>query len=150
MTALVLPPGIGFVAGGYLSTAFLLVFQFMTVGSYRKGSGVEYPRLYAEKAEMASNVNAVKFNCAQRAHANTLENIPIVWSLTGIVSLQYPTFAASLLTAWSFARVFYTLGYVTGDPKKRTNFASALHYPILLTLLGTATWTVAKLISLGI
>jgi hypothetical protein len=37
---------------------------------------------------------------------------------TLITSLKYPVLAASALGLWSLARVGYTLGYSSGNPKK--------------------------------
>ncbi|KAF7342014.1 MAPEG family [Mycena venus] len=145
-TPIVLPPGASYVAGAVLSTVYLLIYQLRTVIKYRGLSGVKYPRIYATDKEAEVNPNAMKFNCAQRAHQNTLENLPLLYSTTLITALKYPVFAASALGLWSLARVGYTLGYTTGDPKKRTNALSVLHYPIAITLLGASTYTVVQLI----
>lgn len=69
-------------------------------------------------------------------HQNTLENLPIIvimWALisycvvmtlipstprTLISGLKYPILAASACALWSLTRIPYTLGYITGDPKK--------------------------------
>ncbi|KAJ7135481.1 hypothetical protein C8R43DRAFT_1021235 [Mycena crocata] len=150
MPTLVVPEGTSYVAGAVLSTVFLLLGQTYAVIKYRGLSRIAYPRVYADKAEMDANPNAVVFNCAQRAHQNTLENLPMLYSMTLITALKYPTLAASALGLWSLARVSYTLGYTTGNPKKRTNVLSALHYPILLTLLGSSSYTVWQLIQAGI
>ncbi|KAJ7859585.1 hypothetical protein B0H13DRAFT_2075042 [Mycena leptocephala] len=146
MSTLVLPPGASYVAAAVLSTVFLLVGQTRVVSKARARSGVEYPRAYADKAEMEANENAVRFNCAQRAHQNTLENLPMLYSMTLITSLKYPVLAASALGLWSLARVGYTLGYSSGNPKKRTNALSIFHYPIALGLLISSTYTVVQLI----
>ncbi|KAJ7757074.1 hypothetical protein B0H16DRAFT_1885787 [Mycena metata] len=129
MSTLVLPAGTGYVAGAFLSTVLVLLYQTRTVGKYRHLAGVEYPRAYAEKEEMKANPNAVLFNCAQRAHQNTLENLPMLLIGTVITSLKYPQAAAAALTVWSISRVGYTVGYITGTPKKRTNALSVLQYP---------------------
>ncbi|KAJ6511420.1 hypothetical protein C8R47DRAFT_734141 [Mycena vitilis] len=150
MSTFVLPPGIGYVAAAVISTVYLLAFQTSQVVKYRGISGVKYPRMYADNAEMAANPNAVKFNCAQRAHQNTLENLPMLYSMALVTSLKYPVLGASALGLWSLARVGYTLGYVTGDPKKRTNALSILHYPISLGLLASSTYTVVQLILAGL
>jgi len=99
---------------------------------------------------MDADPKAYVFNCVQRAHQNTLENLPILLSTTLITSIKYPIFAASALGLWSLARVGYTLGYATGNPKKRTNILSVLHYPIVLSLLGSSTFAVVQLIQAGI
>ncbi|KAJ7507312.1 hypothetical protein B0H11DRAFT_2219130 [Mycena galericulata] len=150
MSTLIVPAGTSYVAGAVLSTVFLLLFQTSTVIKYRGLSGIKYPRVYAEKAEMDANPNAILFNCAQRAHQNTLENLPMLYSMTLITSLKYPILAASALALWSLARVGYTLGYTTGQPHKRSNALSVLHYPILIILLVSSTYTVSQLILAGI
>ncbi|KAJ7093958.1 membrane-associated proteins in eicosanoid and glutathione metabolism [Mycena belliarum] len=144
---IVLPEGTGYLAGAFLSSALLLVWQGMTVvGGARKRSGVEYPRAYAEKAEMEANPAAVLFNCAQRAHQNTLENLPIIYVMTLITALQRPTLAAGALGLWVVGRVGYTLGYVTGTAKRRTNVLSVVQYPVLIGLLGMSAWTIWDLV----
>ncbi|EEB99882.1 hypothetical protein MPER_00323, partial [Moniliophthora perniciosa FA553] len=85
---------------------------------------------YAEKAQEEASFEAKKFNCAQRAHQNTLENIPIIWLTTCITAVKYPILAASLSGLWALSRYFYTRGYVTGDPAKRLGGA----YPGLSTV----------------
>lgn len=59
----------------------MLTWQSIVVGKYRKAANVPYPQAYAEKAEADASLDAKKFNCAQRAHQNTLESIPIVFAL---------------------------------------------------------------------
>jgi len=92
---------------------------FFVVGKYRKRAGIKYPQMYADNADAEARPDANRFNCAQRAHQNTLENIPMVWATTLIVGLKMPILAASLCGLWSLSRVSYTLGYVSGDPQKR-------------------------------
>ncbi|KAJ7750074.1 membrane-associated proteins in eicosanoid and glutathione metabolism [Mycena maculata] len=149
-TTLVVPAGTSYVAGAILSTVFLLLGQTFAVMKQRGLSGIKYPQLYADKAQMDANPKAIVFNCVQRAHQNTLENLPMLYSMTLITSLKYPIFAASLLGTWSLARVGYTVGYSTGDPMKRGNALSVLHYPIIFILLGSSTYTVVQLILAGI
>lgn len=45
----------------------------MRVSAARKAANVKYPAMYATGEDQAS----IKFNCAQRAHYNTLENLPV-------------------------------------------------------------------------
>ncbi|KAJ7326302.1 hypothetical protein DFH08DRAFT_885367 [Mycena albidolilacea] len=146
MSTFALPPGTSYVAAAVLSTIYVLVFQVLNVVKYRGLAGIKYPRVYADEKEMAANINALKFNCAQRAHQNTLEYLPLLVSATLITALKYPTLAASALGLWSFSRVGYTLGYTTGDPNKRTNALSVLHYPITCGLLASSTYTVIQLV----
>ncbi|CAE6433265.1 unnamed protein product [Rhizoctonia solani] len=118
-TTITIPDNYGYVALAAISTGFLTAFQTTLVSNARKKSGIQYPRLYAEKDEMDKSIEALKFNCAQRAHQNTLEWLPHVLFFTTFLGLRYPTLAASLGGVWSASRVLYTLGYASGDPKKR-------------------------------
>ncbi|KAI0697570.1 membrane-associated proteins in eicosanoid and glutathione metabolism [Cytidiella melzeri] len=133
---------------GTLSTFYVLFYQMNSVGRARRAAGIKYPQLYAEKAEAESSINAKVFNCVQRAHQNTLENLPTVIFSTLIAGLVYPTFAGSLCATWSVARLLYTIGYSSGDPNAR-NFlgANVLGSLSQYTLLLSATWSVAKLFS---
>ncbi|KAF8208382.1 hypothetical protein K438DRAFT_1813906 [Mycena galopus ATCC 62051] len=146
MSTFVLPPGASYVAGAVLSTVYVLIFQIQRVVKFRGLSGIKYPRIYADEKEMATNPNALKFNCAQRAHQNTLEYLPLLYVTTLITALKYPVPAASALGVWSLARIGYTVGYTTGDPKKRSNALSSLHYPVALGLLASSTYTVVQLV----
>ncbi|KAF8507645.1 membrane-associated proteins in eicosanoid and glutathione metabolism [Hysterangium stoloniferum] len=102
-----------------VSTGGLTLWQVFNVSRHRAGAKIVYPQLYAEKAEAAASVEAHRFNCAQRAHQNTLENLPQTLFCLTFAGLKYPIAAASLGGLWVAGRVLYTLGYSTGDPKKR-------------------------------
>ncbi|KAF7366502.1 MAPEG family [Mycena sanguinolenta] len=145
-STLVLPPGAGYIAAAVLSTVYVVVFQSRTVSKWRRSSGVKYPRVYASDDEVKENMNAMRFNCAQRAHQNTLEYLPLLLSTTLITALKYPIPAAGALGLWSLSRVGYTLGYASGDPARRNNVLSLLHYPIVFGLLGSSTYTAVRLV----
>ncbi|KAJ6481756.1 hypothetical protein C8R45DRAFT_1002942 [Mycena sanguinolenta] len=145
-STVILPPGTGYVAAAVLSTVYVLVFQLRTVVKWRRLSGVKYPRVYASDDEATKNPNAMRFNCAQRAHQNTLEYLPLLLIATLVTALKYPIPAAGALGLWSLSRVGYTVGYASGDPARRTNALSALHYPIAFGLLGSSTYAVVQLV----
>jgi glutathione S-transferase len=67
--------------------------------------------MYSEKQPL--------FNCYQRAHQNTLENIPTFLSLLLLGGLFCAKWAAGAGVAWVVGRVVYALGYYTGAPKNR-------------------------------
>ncbi|KAJ6610505.1 hypothetical protein B0H10DRAFT_1811569, partial [Mycena sp. CBHHK59/15] len=107
-----------YLAPAFVSTVFLLVGQAVTVGRHRKAAKIDYPRMYADNQEMAASPAAMKFNCAQRAHQNTLENIPQIYGMTVILGLKYPIAAATALGMWVVSRIAYTVGYASGNPAK--------------------------------
>ncbi|GAA5829578.1 hypothetical protein JCM11251_000210 [Rhodosporidiobolus azoricus] len=112
----------------------LLIYAGGKVSSARKAAKVEYPAAYAANDLAEKDVLAKKFNCAQRAHSNTLENLPIFFLSLFHTSIYHPKYAAVGGLIWVAGRFAYTAGYTTGDPKKRSNGTFA--YLGLLPLLG--------------
>ncbi|KAJ7701802.1 hypothetical protein B0H17DRAFT_1128035 [Mycena rosella] len=141
ITTLVLPAGLPYVAAALVSTAFLLTGQMIAVGRARKAAGIKYPQLYADKAEMAASPAAVKFNCVQRAHQNTLENIAQVYMMTTVLGLRHPVLAASGLAMWVASRVAYTIGYASGNPD------TVFYMPAVLTLLFGSIYSAYELVA---
>ncbi|KAG6832533.1 hypothetical protein H0H92_000162 [Tricholoma furcatifolium] len=136
------PNGIEYVGAALLSTVLVLGVQTYLVGKWRKRSGIKYPQLYAEKAEAEASQEAFIFNCAQRAHQNTLETIPIIYATTLITAIKYPIVAAAACGVWSVSRFAYTRGYITGVPSKRAGPVYALGLMGMLTLLLGSFYTV--------
>jgi len=123
------------------------VYQsFIVVSGARRRAKIAYPQLYAEKAEAAASRDAHLFNCAQRAHHNTLETLPLFVFTTLIAGLQAPRLAVGFGALWSVSRVLYTRGYTTGDPKRRAAGAK-VGAVANLGLLGTAAYTLYKLVA---
>ncbi|KAI0652423.1 membrane-associated proteins in eicosanoid and glutathione metabolism [Trametes meyenii] len=147
VNAIVLPKEFAYPAAAVVSTFYLLLWQAFRVSGARKRAGILYPQVYAEKAEAEAKKEALVFNCTQRAHQNTLELVPTIIGSTLIAGLSYPVLAAGLCGFWTFSRVLYSIGYSTGDPKKR-NLAGAAVFSSLsmIGLLGTATTSVVSLI----
>ncbi|KAL5533961.1 hypothetical protein ACEPAG_421 [Sanghuangporus baumii] len=131
------PEGYSYVLAAATATTFLNTYQVTNTKRARRAAGVPYPYAYAEKAEAASNNAVQKFNCAQRAHQNTLEHAPYVLYSLLVTGLKYPYLGAALGTSWVLGRVLYTLGYSTGDPEKRLRpgwiFSSIGQYGLYLT-----------------
>ncbi|TXT07373.1 hypothetical protein VHUM_03093 [Vanrija humicola] len=90
-----------------------------TVGAARKAAKVPYPNFYVSDAEAKADQNKYKYNCAQRAHGNTLENVPSVIALFGFLSIFHPVVATSAVVVWCIGRVFYTVRGVVGPPVPR-------------------------------
>ncbi|KAF9476284.1 membrane-associated proteins in eicosanoid and glutathione metabolism [Pholiota conissans] len=135
-----LPEGFHYLAPAFVLTIFLLYGQNITVSRYRKRAGIAYPQMYAEKKQAEDSNDAHLFNCAQRAHQNTLENIPIMYTAALVAGLKYPVFAAASLAFWSLSRVSYTLGYITGDPNKRGTILFKAGIVVSLGVIGLATF----------
>lgn len=119
MSPILLPEEYKYVAGPLVSLGWVLFWQALLVGRARRRSGITYPQMYAEQAECKANPAALKFNCTQRAHQNTLEFVPIVVIGTLVTGFKCPLLATALGSAFSVGRVLYTYGYKTGDPAKR-------------------------------
>ncbi|KZT62846.1 membrane-associated proteins in eicosanoid and glutathione metabolism [Calocera cornea HHB12733] len=116
---LVIPDRFPLVIATATGTVFLNAYQYINVNKHRKAAGIKYPQLYAEQAEVEKNPLALKFNCAQRAHQNTLESITYVLLMSFTTGLKYPEVASGLLAAWIVGRVQYTNQYSKGDASKR-------------------------------
>lgn len=145
-SSIVLPPSFGYVAAGLVSTVWVLGWQMLVVGKHRKRSGIKYPQLYAEKAEAEASKDAFLFNCAQRAHQNTIEHMPIVVVTTLVTSMKNPVFAGYACGLWALSRVLYTLGYTTGDPVKRNTRGGILGELPLFGLFLGSTYTAFDLL----
>ena len=91
--------------------------QYLVVGvmQARKKYGIKYPNLYAPPGHK----NEEAFNCAQRAHQNTVESMPLFLVELVLVGLFYPLFAASCGALWSVGRILYGYGYKTKGPDGR-------------------------------
>ena len=103
------------------STFFLNFFQMFMIGQRRKKDGVPLPIMYSPEHP--------KFNGAQRAHQNTLEQVPFFLTTLVLAGIRHPMYAAIFGGVWILARIVYSLGYYTGNPKYRTP-------GFLLTMLG--------------
>ncbi|KAL8284244.1 hypothetical protein RQP46_004993 [Phenoliferia psychrophenolica] len=131
------PHGYGFVLLAACSTGFLTVWQGILVSGARKAAGIPYPNAYATAEACLKDEKANKFNCAVRAHANCLEELP--WFLFALLytGIEYPTLAAGSGAFWVLGRIIYTLGYVSGNPKKRMPGSLLFHIGSLGLLVGS-------------
>ncbi len=92
--------------------AFLLnFFQMFMIGRRRRIDGVELPLMYSP--------DHPKFNGAQRAHQNTLENQGIFLASLIVSGFRHPKYASVFGGMWILARLVYSFGYYTGNPKMR-------------------------------
>ncbi|BGP38156.1 hypothetical protein JCM10449v2_002083 [Rhodotorula kratochvilovae] len=107
------------VAVGTLGVYSLLQYAGINVSRARKAANVAYPAPYAENSVAERDHKAKIFNCAQRAHANTLENLPIFLLSLFHTGLYHPRYAAVGGLVWIAGRFAYVAGYTSGDPSKR-------------------------------
>ncbi|KAK7067541.1 hypothetical protein SK128_012394 [Halocaridina rubra] len=113
MVSVDVPPGYGYCVLVAIFSMFMLFWKAEKVAFARKRHNVKYPTMYSPTNEA--------FNCYQRAHQNTLENYPQFLALLLIGGLYNPIVTAAAGAIWCIGRIFYALGYYTGDPKKRMN-----------------------------
>ncbi|WEW57871.1 glutathione transferase [Emydomyces testavorans] len=83
----------------------------------RKAARIPYPHCYATQEQCAKDPKAEQFNCAQRAHANYLENMPQTMIFILVAGLKHPRLATLLGTTWVALRVLYLAGYVFSGAK---------------------------------
>ena len=120
-----IPDNFGYVILTGIGAIFMVMWKGVRVGQARKKFDVPYPDMYSKDSKI--------FNCYQRAHQNTLENLPQFFFLLTMAGLSYPCLSAAAGWVWIVGRVLYALGYSTGDPEKRMK--GAIGYIGLLTLL---------------
>jgi glutathione S-transferase len=88
-----------------LLSALFVQYLAFKVAKFRKLAKQEYPTVYATKEECSKDRNCLLFNCAQRAHLNTLENYPNFLLLMGLSSLSNPKLSGKLLDSFSWIRI---------------------------------------------
>lgn len=99
-----------------LGLAPLLSFtQGSLVTAHRKPAGVAYPNAYATPQQMKASPAAYRFNCAQRAHANLLENMPQSMLCMLFCGLFHPRATTWLGGIWLVGRILYAYGYIYGS-----------------------------------
>jgi len=118
MVAITVPENYGLAVAVALGAIPFLSFMHGNItGGLRKKADVPYPHCYATVEQCKSNPKAEQFNCAQRAHANFLENSSQTMLFILVAGLKYPNAAAIIGGAWLISRTAYLYGYVySGKP----------------------------------
>lgn len=101
-----------------VATPLLAMAHGLVTTSKRKAANCPYPNGYASAEEMKSNPAAYRFNCAQRAHAQFMENAPQTMMFMLVAGIMYPNATTALGVAWLACRVLYMYGYVFSDKEK--------------------------------
>ncbi|RQM06098.1 hypothetical protein DH86_00002394, partial [Scytalidium sp. 3C] len=66
---------------------------------------VPYPHTHADASR--TDIEAIRFNCAQRAHMNFIENQPSFLGALLLAGLKFPVASAALGFLWSAGRYMY-------------------------------------------
>jgi len=145
--AFTVPDGYGYSAFIALGVIPMVAFvQGAVVTTLRKASGVPYPHAYATIEQAKTNKDAYKFNCAQRAHGNLLENMPQTIACILFGGLFYPQATPILGAFWALSRVLYAYGYITSDkPNGRGRSIGLGHIIAQLGLIGVCVAGALKL-----
>ncbi|KAI0016738.1 MAPEG family protein [Xylariomycetidae sp. FL0641] len=117
--SLPVPKEYGYVLTVAASSLFVNVYHFVISARARRAAGLAYPIPYATQEQQARDPNAYKFNLAQRAHGNFVENYAPFLAGLLIAGLQRPMGATYLGAAWVFGRVLYAAGYTGAGPNGR-------------------------------
>jgi len=130
---IVLDPHFACVGGAFIVSIFTLFWLAENVGYARKKYDVKYPKMYDDSKPV--------FNCYQRAHQNALETYTMFVVLLFLSGMQYPLISAVAGIVWCVGRIFYAIGYYSGDPDKRQKWPIPIVTPLyifgsLLVLLG--------------
>lgn len=129
---LVLDQKHGLVLGtAVLGIAVVNGWMSFRVGKARKQYKVPYPTMYADPKTIT---DADAFNCVQRGHQNTLENLPAFLTLLLTSGVEYPEAASVAGLVWIVGRIAYFQGYSSGDPKAR--YRGGFNHIGMLALLG--------------
>ncbi|KAF8950298.1 hypothetical protein CPC16_004698 [Podila verticillata] len=141
MVTFTVTPEYGYTLAVSVASTVLLTVLGHRVGTYRKIADVPLPSAYADAAEAKVDKKKHTFNCYQRVHQNTLEGYSSFLATLLIAGLRYPIAAPVLGSIWIVGRIFYSIGYTSGNPAKRV-FGAFGHIGDLglLGLTGKMAW----------
>lgn len=111
-------------------------------GSARKAAKVNYPNAYATEEDASKDAAKFAFNCAQRAHQNFLEQVPVFLGSMLIGGLKYPVAMSSMGAAWIVGRVLYGIGYKNSahNSTGQGRYKGALAAIVQIPMVGLSLW----------
>ncbi|KAH8652549.1 glutathione S-transferase-like protein [Xylariales sp. PMI_506] len=134
-----------FVLTAAAASFFVNTYHFLLTARTRKAAGIKYPAPYASEELAAKDPAAFRFNCAQRAHGNFVENYSPFLGALLISGLRFPVASAALGVTWVLGRAWYAAGYVSQGPKGRvTGFFLASMSDFALKIM--AAWTGVQMV----
>ncbi|CAK4034315.1 glutation S-transferase [Lecanosticta acicola] len=144
----VVPEEYGYVVATTAFTFFLGLWHGARARPFRTKVKIWAPKAYADTADVAAAKPEQKddlylFNCAQRAHANYVENQPSTAIAILLAGLRYPRLSTLLGAGWILGRIIFAIGYTQ---KKKENGSGrmlgfAIQFPMQLSLWALAGWT---------
>ncbi|KAI1822827.1 membrane-associated proteins in eicosanoid and glutathione metabolism [Xylaria intraflava] len=134
------PQGYGYVLAVATSTVFVNTYHKIVVSGARKQSGIKYPTPYATQEQADRDPKALKFNLAQRAHGNFVENWTSFLVVLLVAGLHHPGPAYYAGAAWVVSRIAYAYGYVNyGASGRYVGYAASQVAKITLNTLAALT-----------
>mmetsp|Transcript_1460 Transcript_1460/g.3766 ORF Transcript_1460/g.3766 Transcript_1460/m.3766 type:complete len:147 (-) Transcript_1460:5-445(-) len=138
-----LPKEFGYAIGVVGLTVVVAQYGAGKVMGARKKYGIKYPTLYST----GKTKNDIAYNCAQRAHQNTLENLPAVNIMMLSSATVYPVTAAAFGAIWCVGRVLYIRGYTAESGPDGRRFGALISHmgdlPLLITTF-MAAWAMVN------
>ncbi|TVY49018.1 Microsomal glutathione S-transferase 3 [Lachnellula cervina] len=139
MATMTIAPDYGYVLLAATSTFIVNVLHMVNTSAYRKAAKIAYPAAYAPSSR--TDAEAYRFNSAQRAHANYIENQVSMLGALFIAGLSYPRVAAGMGLGWSVCRWVYMKGYSEGQEGGKGRYKGIGFYLFQFGLIGMAAWT---------
>ncbi|KAK7754877.1 hypothetical protein SLS62_003191 [Diatrype stigma] len=114
------PAEYGYTLAVVASTFLLNTCHMLKTSGARRVAKIPYPHSYATAEQADKDPKAFAFNCAQRAHANYIENVTTFTVSLLVTSLAFPRAGAALGAVWVAGRFMYLVGYTSSaGPKGR-------------------------------
>ena len=149
------PPCLSYVILSGTLTTLVNVWQGIVVTGARRAAGVPYPNAYASKEQVDATEagpardSLIRFNSAQRAHANFLENHTNNLMMILVAGLRYPVAASALGVFWSLNRILFAKGYMDVSKKDGGGrYRGVGHFFGWLGLLGLTVKTAVDLLTM--
>jgi len=139
MATITIDPNYGYVILAAAASAFLNSWHSINTGNYRKAAKINYPAAYAPSSR--TDTEAHRFNCAQRAHANFIENQPSFLGALFVAGVRFPITAAILGAAWNVSRYVYAVGYSQGGEGGKGRYKGISFWFFQAGLAGLAAYS---------
>jgi glutathione S-transferase len=121
------------------STFLLNSLHSINTGKYRKAAKVNYPGAYAPSSR--TDTEAHQFNCAQRAHANFIENQASMLGALLLAGIKFPITSAAMGGAWTVSRYLYMVGYSKGGEGGKGRYQGIYFWLFQTGLIGLTIYS---------